>query len=224
MRNSSRATKGVDRPKRVLVAIVLTGTLVAIAILLYLLVNPLLMSGISAFRPRKLNLEEARNYYALIAAAVGSAAGAVGVVMGAFYYFNRLGWETERAARERRRARLDDLYRRIEEIDELVLSMSFASSDDAQTLQHARKVVRSLSSFGQLLEAEADVSGMTDEQACALVRFYSYLERRCQAILERSRSPLRAAGVDLDAIDVDEYDDRLYDARTALQECGAALR
>lgn len=196
--------------------------LVLLGALCYLLFAPVVMKGVVAFRPRLLNLEQAQKYYTLLAAAVTASVGAVGVLLGAFYYFDKLAWERELSARVVGRSRLEDLYTRVDEIDDLVTSLMDAT-DDAEVRQRTRKVLRELGSFEQLLSSAATSARMTDEQLGDVLRLYSRLDSQCRACLETNRGLRTSDGIICDVVDADEYWDLLYDARRALQRCGEVL-
>jgi hypothetical protein len=201
----------------------LAGLAVALwLLLLYLEVAPIALKGIAdVLRPRMLNLEGAKGYYSVISAAVASIVGATGLLLGIGYYLHRLAWETDRKDREIRRSRLDEVSRKIDEIDEEVSSLIQApAGDDGK--RHASKVLRVLSSVEQLLDYAADLSTVRDKELQAFVRLYAYLERYCRDVLQKEETAA-PGNREPRAIDAEEYADLIFFARRALHICANDL-
>lgn len=201
------------------VAIALLGLVAAslLSTLLYLLLAPVALKGWGTLRPRELDLEGARNYYAMLSAAIGSLVGAFGLLLGAIYYVHRLRVESQRAKRDRRRVRLEDIGRKIEEIDDDISTLLFLVPEAEVRKRHALKVLRALTSVELLLDYAGELAELTDEKLRPVVRFDSYLDSFCRSLVS---VPASTSGEAQCAnIDADEYADLLQDARRALQEC-----
>lgn len=191
-------------------------------LLLYLLLTPVVMKGRAAFRPRVMNLNDARNYYTVLSAAVASIVGATGLVLGGVYYLHRLRWEDARSQRELKLDRLDDLIQRLEAIDEKVSEVLFLSGNHGSIVEHVHKILQALSTVAELLDHAADLHVVGDEAIRAVVRFYSYIERPCRRLLENGpEAEQRRPGDRL--FDPDEYADLLHDARRELHRCAENL-
>jgi hypothetical protein len=189
---------------------------------LYLLLAPVALKLTAEFRPPVLDLLGTKDYYSVISAAVSSFVGATGLVLGGMYYLHRLGIERARIDRDRRRSRLEDLITKLNEVDDDVLHILLRTSDGDVRI-HALRILRRLGSVEQSLSFADDLNMILADEIRAVVRLYSYLEVRCNDLLEMPGEPSGSGGTERRRIDLDEYSDRFFDAQRALHTCGNAL-
>jgi hypothetical protein len=188
-------------------------------LLLYLFAAPVFVKGLAALRPRTFGLESARNYYTVLSAAVASVVGAAGITLGYLYYIHRLEWEASRSDRQATRTRIDDVLRRLEEVDDEFSEILFSPLGGEANRRHAHKVIRALTAIEQLLDHSADLNTIEQRVIDAVVRFDSYVESRCRSLLENGSDVAGRDGSQEIFADLDEYADRLNDARRALLRC-----
>ena len=150
--------------------------LLALAILIllpfgYLYLAPIIIKGPDVLRARRLNLSNAKDYYAILSSWITFFVGFMGLALGYVYYRHKLGVDTENAANEKKRKRLDDLISKLNAYDALVDDILHRRFENAVALRQLRsKISRSFEEIVIMLELSQKLLGLNDSDVRVILR------------------------------------------------------
>lgn len=164
----------VERKEKI-IKIALAITVVAI---LFFYFAPIIISGVKAFRPRRLTLNTAKNYYSILSSFITVLVGVIGLSLGYYYYIGRHEVEKTIADIERKRKRMDDLIQKIESYDAIVnafINKYFDNDEDLSKLRN--QMTHSFDTIEIMLELSDNLLGLNDEDVQTIVRVNSFVEQ-----------------------------------------------
>lgn len=146
----------------------------------YLILNPFIFHNIKAILyPRHIkDLQTARNYYQVLASVLGIFFTMIGLILGYFYYINKIETDANNAKRERIRKRLDSLIAALNEYDDLVNTIICLNVKDKDELKFIRnKINRSNEQISSQLEQGDTLFGLSKDEIKTIIRIHSFVEQ-----------------------------------------------
>ena len=189
--------------------------LLALAILIllpfgYLYLAPIIIKGPDVLRARRLNLSNAKDYYAILSSWITFFVGFMGLALGYVYYRHKLGVDTENAANEKKRKRLDDLISKLNAYDALVDDILHRRFENAVALRQLRsKISRSFEEIVIMLELSQKLLGLNDSDVRVILRVNSFVDKD-RTIMQ---DEINALSDDVLSLVKETYIDLIQDAR-----------
>ena len=138
---------------------------------LYLFAAPILPKGIRAFPVPNLDLNCSRDYYTLLSSSITFILGTIALILGYFYYKDKLKFETMISEIERKRKRLDDLILELESFDDGVDDLLHHRFKNAEELKQIRsRISRSFETIEIMLELSTTLLGLTDSDMQTIIK------------------------------------------------------
>jgi hypothetical protein len=145
---------------------------------LYLFAAPILPKGIRAFPVPNLDLNCPRDYYTLLSSSITFILGTIALILGYFYYIDKLKFETMVSEIERRRKRLDDLILEINSFDDAVDDLLYYRFKNPEELKQIRsRVSRSFETIEIMLELSTKLLGLTESDMQTIIKVNSFVDK-----------------------------------------------
>jgi hypothetical protein len=161
--------------------------ILAILILAYLFINPILFFKLGrVLPPRRLaNLESARNYYSILSSFAGFGLGIMGLLVGYLYYAHKQASEQKASERERKRKRLDDLISELRDFDNLIddlIYFRFQNHEELEILRH--NIERVFDAIRLKLNASQRLFGLGKDDIAPITRIWAFVEKNEDLMLK----------------------------------------
>ena len=190
-------------------------SLIVFLITAYLLFNPFIFRDINTIiYPRHINdLQTARNYYQILSSVLTILFSIVGLILGYFYYINKIETDANNAKRERIRKRLDSLIAELNEYDDLVNTIICLNVKDKDELKFIRnKINRSNEQISSQLEQGDTLFGLSKDEIKTIIRIHSFVEQN-PFLMEVDYDELIKSDQSLIWIIKNDYTERMQEAR-----------
>lgn len=133
------------------------------------------------------SLTEARNYYQIISSIVTIFAALLTVILGGFYYFNKIDLEDRCKKIEYAKVRIQEIFTCLENIDEYCQRIFTDSLNSDSELKYIRtRITFNLDRIVELFELNDTVIDWGNQESNPYYTFYSYVDKSNK--LMRSRS------------------------------------